>query len=295
MCTWARPVLDEIDVPAVITKPTYASNEHFNLMARMREGLQKMPGAREMRQRMIALMTTPDKPSEHPLNNLVSVFSHAEELNIIFIPKEFQPEGETFDERFLFVGPSIAPRHEASDFPFDQLKSDRPLLYISLGSVFNNRPEFYKQCFAAFADQPWQVLLSIGKHVDPGTLGQQPDNFLLSTYAPQLDILPRTRLFITHAGTNSIMESMYFGVPMILIPQQPEQQMHARRVADLGLGVMLDTENVTAGILREAVGVVSNDEAYRERAQRMQQSVRQSGGYQRAADALIQFAEASRI
>lgn len=290
MCTWARPVLDEIDAAAVITKPTYASNEHFNLMARMREGLQNMPGASEMRQRMIALMTAQDKPSEHPMNNLVSVFSHAEELNIIFIPKEFQPEGETFDERFLFVGPSIAPRHEGSDFPFDQLKSDRPLLYISLGSVFNNRPEFYKQCFAAFADQPWQVLLSIGKHVDPGTLGQQPDNFLLSPYAPQLDILPRTRLFITHAGTNSVMESMYFGVPMILFPQQPEQQMHAQRVVDLGLGVMLDTENVTASMLREAVETVTNDETYRERAQRMQQSVRLSGGYQRAADALIQFA-----
>ena len=169
--------------------------------------------------------------------------------------------------------------------------SDLPLLYISLGSIFTNQPEFYKQCFAAFADQPWQVVLSIGKHIDLTTLGPVPENFLLSPYVPQLDILPRTRLFVTHAGTNSVMESMYFGVPMVLIPQQPEQQMHAQRVVDLGLGVMLDKGSVTTSTLREAVERVAHDEAYRERAQRMQQSVRAAGGYQRAVDTIMQFTE----
>ncbi|MFL5662042.1 MAG: nucleotide disphospho-sugar-binding domain-containing protein, partial [Ktedonobacteraceae bacterium] len=104
-------------------------------------------------------------------------------------------------------------------------------------------------------------------------------------------ILRRTRLFVTHAGTNSVMESMYFGVPMVLIPQQPEQHMHAERVVDLGLGVMLDKGNVTASTLREAVERVAQDAAYRERAQRMQQSVRAAGGYQRAVDAIMQFTE----
>ena len=229
--------------------------------------------------------------STNPLADIFSVFSRAEQLNIIFIPKEFQPAAETFDDRYLLVGPSILPRHEAPDFPFDQLGSDRPLLYISLGSIFTNQPEFYKQCFAAFADQPWQVVLSIGKHIDLTTLGPVPENFLLSPYVPQLDILPRTRLFVTHAGTNSVMESMYFGVPMVLIPQQPEQQMHAQRVVDLGLGVMLDKGSVTTSTLREAVERVAHDEAYRERAQRMQQSVRAAGGYQRAVDTIMQFTE----
>ena len=84
------------------------------------------------------------------------------------------------------------------------------------------------------------------------------------------------------------MESMYFGVPMVLIPQQPEQYMHAQHVVDLGLGVMLDKGSVTASTLREAVEDVAHNEAYRERAQRMQQSVRAAGGYQRAVDAIMQ-------
>lgn len=253
--------------------------------------MQNIPAAREMMERMSARMAEQGGSSTNPLADIFSVFSRAEQLNIIFIPKEFQPAAETFDDRYLLVGPSILPRHEAPDFPFDQLGSDRPLLYISLGSIFTNQPEFYKQCFAAFADQPWQVVLSIGKHIDLTTLGPVPENFLLSPYVPQLDILPRTRLFVTHAGTNSVMESMYFGVPMVLIPQQPEQQMHAQRVVDLGLGVMLDKGSVTTSTLREAVERVAHDEAYRERAQRMQQSVRAAGGYQRAVDTIMQFTE----
>jgi MGT family glycosyltransferase len=291
MCFWARTVIDELHVPAVATRATYASNEHFNMIDQMRERMQNMPAAREMMERMSARMAEQGGSSTNPLADIFSVFSRAEQLNIIFIPKEFQPAAETFDDPYLFVGPSILPRHEAPDFPFDQLSSDRPLLYISLGSIFTNQPEFYKQCFAAFADQPWQVVLSIGKHIDLTTLGPVPENFLLSPYVPQLDILPRTRLFVTHAGTNSVMESMYFGVPMVLIPQQPEQQMHAQRVVDLGLGVMLDKGSVTTSTLREAVERVAHDEAYRERAQRMQQSVRAAGGYQRAVDTIMQFTE----
>jgi MGT family glycosyltransferase len=262
-------------------------------MNKMRERMENVPAMREMIKNMAAqrgAMDAQDGPAPNPFADIVKIFSSVEQLNIVFIPREFQPAGETFDDRYVFVGPSILARHEALDFSFERLSNDRPLLYISLGSIFTNQPEFYKQCFAAFADQPWQVVLSIGKHLDLATLGAVPENFLLSPYVPQLDILPRTSLFVTHAGTNSVMEGMYFGVPMVLIPQQPEQGMHAQRVVDLGLGVLLDKENVTASTLREAVDRVAHNAAYRERAQQMQQSIRTSGGYQQAADALIQFA-----
>jgi MGT family glycosyltransferase len=291
MCVWAKTVIDELQVPAIATRATYASNEHFNLMEHMRARMQNMPGARERMERMRAYMEAQGGGMPNPFASIFSAFSHAEQLNIIFMPREFQPAADTFDDRYLFVGPSILPRHEAPDFPFDRLSLEQPLLYISLGSIFTNQPEFYKQCFAAFADQNWQVVLSIGKQTDRSTLDPVPANFLLSAYVPQLEILPRTQLFVTHAGTNSVMESMYFGVPMVLIPQQPEQQLHAQRVMDMGLGVMLEKETVNATTLREAVEHVAHDPMYRERIQHMQQSVRTAGGYQRAADAIMEFTQ----
>jgi len=289
MCVWAKTVIDELHVPALATRATYASNEHFNLMEHMRARMQNMPGGREMMERMRAYMEAQGGGITNSLVSIFGAFSRAEPLNIIFMPREFQPAADTFDDRYLFVGPSILPRHEAPDFPLDRLSSERPLLYISLGSIFTNQPAFYKQCFAAFGDQSWQVVLSIGKQTDLATLGQIPEHFLLSPYVPQLEILPRAQLFVTHAGTNSVMESMYFGVPMVLIPQQPEQQLHAQRVVDMGLGVMLEKETVNVTMLREAVERIAHDPLYRERIQQMQQSVRAAGGYQRAVDAIMEF------
>lgn len=292
MCAWAKTIIDDLQVPAIQMRPTYASNEHFNLMEEVRARVQTMPGMMERMHSLRAALESGDVDATKAITTMFSAFRRAEQLNIIFIPRDFQPAAETFDERFVFVGPTILPRHEALAFPFERLNAERPLLYISLGSVFNNQPAFYQQCFAAFADQPWQVVLSIGKRSDPAALGPIPANFLLAPYVPQLEILPRAQLFVTHAGTNSVMESLYFGVPMVLIPQQPEQQLHALRIAEMGLGIALDREAMNATALREAVERVAQDPTYRERVQSMQQSVRTAGGYQLAADAMIEFIRA---
>lgn len=291
MCAWAKIVAQELQVPAITTRATYASNDHFNLQDEMKQRMHDFPGMRKRMEMMRTMMAEQGKSSADPFADFSSIWQDAESLNIVIMPKEFQPAAETFDDRYVFVGSSISPRHEAPDFPFDQLDTDRPLLYISLGSVAFPQPEFFKQCFEAFAEQPWQVVLSVGRVIDVTTLGPVPDNFLLAPYVPQLDILPRTHIFVTHAGTNSVLESMYYGVPMVLIPQQPEQQLHAQRVVDMGLGVMLGKDVVSAITLREAVERVDHDPAYRERMQQMQHITRAGGGYQRAADAIMQFTQ----
>jgi MGT family glycosyltransferase len=216
----------------------------------------------------------------------------AAQLYLVFLPKEWQPNGHLFDEHYLFVGPSILPRHEESSFPFDQLNDKSPILYISLGTLFNNWPNFFKMCFEAFGEQPWQVVLSKGEQIDLAALGPVPDNFLVVPHVPQLEILSRTHVFLTHAGMNSTMESLYYGVPMVAIPHNFEQAMTAHRIAHMGLGVMLEKEAVNAATLGEAVERVANDTSFRQRAQIMQRITRREPtGYQRAADAIIQFTQ----
>jgi MGT family glycosyltransferase len=90
---------------------------------------------------------------------------------------------------------------------------------------------------------------------------------------------------------NSTMESLYYGVPMVAIPQMVEQAMTAQRIAEMGLGVMLEKEAVNVTTLREAVERVANEASFRERAQSMQRITREAGGYMRAADAIMQFAK----
>lgn len=88
---------------------------------------------------------------------------------------------------------------------------------------------------------------------------------------------------------NSVMESLYYAVPLVVIPQISEQAVTARRVQELGLGVALDRQTVTTAVLREAVAQVAHDLTFRTRAQAMQQVIHEAGGYQRATDALMGF------
>ncbi len=217
------------------------------------------------------------------------MLTQAADLNIVFLPRAFQPAGETFDERFVFVGPSLqAQRHYSGDFPLDRLDK-HPQLYISLGTAFNNQAEFYNLCFDAFGQTEWQVVLAFGQQIDPAELKEPPANFIAVPHVPQLEVLARADVFVSHGGMNSTMESLTFGVPLVVVPQMSEQEMTARRVQELGLGLALEKETLTAEKLRAAVEQIAHDPSFRVRVQEMQNETRQAGGFQRAVDAIIRY------
>jgi MGT family glycosyltransferase len=296
MCLWARFVVQILKMPAISFFISHAVNEHFNpFLMRPQPPDGRFPQIRDTNRKVHAAIAEICATYQLPPIDLPNgIFTHAEALNIAFSTRAFQPAGETFDERYLFVGPSISPRREHTDFPFDKLDPACPLLYISLGTVANNVSAFFQQCIAAFGESKYQVVLSRGEHIDPTALGTIPDNFLISPYVPQLDILARAHVFITHAGMNSTMESLYYGVPMIAIPQQSEQSVTAQRLAELGLGIVLGKEVVNVTMLQDAVEQVANDLAMRERVQQMKQTTREAGGYIRATDAIMRFKEVQR-
>lgn len=286
MCLWGRLAGQILQIPMVALRPTYAMNEHFGLLNDEVFAIGITPEMIEQMQNGIMDLCS----TYHiPPFDMRQFLSYAEALNIVFLPRAFQPAGETFDERFVFVGPALQLRPDTMPFSFEHV-GEQPLLYISLGTVFNNRPDFFQLCFQAFGGQPWQVVMSYGKRLDVAALGAVPANFLLAPYVPQLEILQKASVFITHGGMNSTMESLYYGVPMVVVPQMLEQEMTARRVAELGLGRTLDEEHLTAEQLREVVVRVQHDVAILQCVQKMQQTVRTAGGYQLAADVILSFA-----
>src|ERR687885_639095 len=295
ICLWGRALAELLGLPAIAFSPTYAMNEHSPLRRQMSSRWSsilngELSGAAA--QAMSEFQeTSKDLHERYGLSPIepTNLFATEEELNIVTLPREFQPNADAFDERYVFVGPCIAARSDGSGFPLDKLPG-RPLLYISLGTVFNTDPRFYATCFEAFANSDWQVVLSIGTNIDPSSIGQKrPNNFVVSPYLPQLKILQNADMFITHGGMNSTMEAIYYGVPMVVVPQQPEQAMTAARVAELGLGVALEAGQVNADVLRDVVITVSGDASYRSRVAHMQKAARDAGGYLRAADAVQQF------
>ena len=289
-CPWGRALVGILDLPAVAFVPSYAMTEDFPLVRRL-SSIFEEPTSPQAEEAMSDLRDVSrqlqDRYGLVPLG-ITDPFISAEALNIVTLPRPFQPDADALDERYVFVGPSISPRSDASGFPLDRLAGD-PTLYVSLGTTFNANPEFFDACFDAFADSDWQVVLSVGARTDPSSLVRIPDNFLVRPHVPQLEVLEHTDVFVTHGGMNSVMEAIYYGVPMVVVPQQPEQALTAARVAELGLGVALEPEQATAGALREAVTTISDDAGYRNRLAHAQQAARDAGGYLRAADAVQRF------
>ncbi|MEZ4669577.1 MAG: glycosyltransferase [Anaerolineae bacterium] len=218
-------------------------------------------------------------------------------FNIVYTSKLFQPGGDKFDGQYCFVGPSIAARPASNEFPFEQITGS-PVVYISLGTINNTNVNFYHQCFEAFGDQPGQFILSAGKQTDLKALGAIPTNFIVQNFVPQLEVLQRSDLFITHGGMNSVSEGLFYGVPQVVIPQQVEQAVTARQVVKLGAGVALGAMppyGATSTVeLRAAVQhVLSQRDVFTAAAEKIGDSFREGGGYVRAAEALIAFGRGS--
>jgi MGT family glycosyltransferase len=180
---------------------------------------------------------------------LLDVFANHNMLNIVYTAKQFQPFAELLDDSFKFVGPSIAPRSDTVSFPFDAL-GDVPIVYISLGTVFNDKADFYRTCCEALADIDRKVVLAVGKRTNIAALGTVPGNFIVREFVPQLELLQRAALLVTHGGMNSVSEALCYGVPLVVIPQTADQFMVGQRIQQLGAGKTMHRGTVTAQKLR---------------------------------------------
>ena len=213
------------------------------------------------------------------------------DITLVFTSRQFQPNSEKFDESYKFIGTSLASRPSDSDFPLSEL-SEAPITYISLGTLAQN-PDFLKKCYQAFADFEGQFVLSAGKNTHIAELGTIPDNFIVRNFVPQLEILERASAFITHGGLNSIHEGLVYGVPMIAVPHQIEQAIVALQLQTQGAGVALKTSppygDVSIVALQNSLREILSNPTYAQNAKRLGESLKNAGGYQRAADEIQRF------
>ena len=216
------------------------------------------------------------------------VYCNPAPLTLVYTTREFQPDGQAFDQTYKFVGPSISSRLTQQNFDFTAIQGRNPI-YISLGTVFNQAIDFYKLCFEAFENTDHTIVMAIGNKVRISDLGGIPKNFVVKNYVPQTEVLQYAKLFITHGGMNSAHEGLYYGVPLVVIPQSADQPIIAGQVANIGAGIPLQMQSLTANQLREAADHVLSHSSFKEAVANMRESFRKSGGYRQAVDEIFEF------
>ncbi len=226
---------------------------------------------------------------KHGLSNYDLIHENASRLaTIAQIPAEFDYPRREKPAWFHYVGGlhNVQSRPNV-EFPFDRLDG-RPLVYASLGTAQNRVYSVFRAIAEACRDPSLQVVISMGGGGTPEDLGELPGNPIVVAFAPQLKLLQRAKLVITHAGMNTTMESIAHGLPLVAIPITNDQPAVAARIAWTGCGEVVPIRRVTAGRIAAAVHRVLDHERYAEQARRLATANRRAGGVRLAADIIEQ-------
>lgn len=209
-------------------------------------------------------------------------------------PREFDYPRRELPRTMHYVGP-LHDLCVRPDVPFDFSRLDgRPLVYASMGSLQNKITHAFETIAKATAGLDAQVVLSFGS-ADAHLPRDLPGSPITVPYAPQLDLIERASVVITHAGMNTVMESLACGVPMVAIPVTNDQPGVAARISWTRTGEVLPFGKLCEDRLRPLVRRVLEDGTYRENARRMQRAIQAGGGVSRAADIAEQALTENRV
>ncbi|HET8897342.1 MAG TPA: glycosyltransferase [Rhodanobacteraceae bacterium] len=189
------------------------------------------------------------------------------------------------------VGPSLpsGPRGDESDFPWDQIDRQIPLVYMSLGSQIYYQPDQFAKVIEAVRGLPLQLALSVAELLDTDELPSLPERVIAVRYAPQLEVLRRADLFISHGGANSVMEALACGVPMLLSPLCNDQFHQAYFIERAQVGTQMDLRAASVADIRATLGNLLHSDSIRNRVAQISASYGRDGaaGAARLISALV--------
>ncbi|MEE1032071.1 MAG: macrolide family glycosyltransferase [Ruminococcus sp.] len=281
MAVWGKAVAMKLQIPFISSTTTFAFNQYSAKITK--QSISQMFG-------MIFSMPKMNKDIKrlqekgYPVKSFLDIIQNDNDTNtIVYTSSEFQPCSETFSDKYVFVGPSIRPAESVIE------KKKEKLVYISMGTVNNDMLSLYQKCIKAFANTEYQVILSVGNLVPLDRFENIPENISVHSYVDQIAVLQKADVFVSHCGMNSVSESLYFGVPLVMLPQTTEQGGVANRVLQVGAGIKL--EKTSAASILDAVNTVLRDASYKKYAEEIACGFKKCTGAKGAADRILQVCD----
>ena len=281
MAVWGKAVALKLGIPFVSSTTTFAFNRHSAKIMKQSAGeLVRMLFAMPRIQKDVNRL----RQAGYPVNSILDILQNDDNTHtVVYTSPEFQPCAHTFSDKYAFVGPSLRPATT------DVRKIRDTLVYISMGTVNNAMLPLYRQLVSQLSGTGYQVILSVGDRVSPQALGPLPEQISVFPQVDQIAVLQKADVFLSHGGMNSVSESLYYGVPLVLLPQTKEQQGVTEQVCRLGAG--LRPRDAKGPALLSAIRTVLTDPLYREAAGRLSESFRRCPGAAGAADKILSVCE----
>jgi UDP:flavonoid glycosyltransferase YjiC (YdhE family) len=197
-----------------------------------------------------------------------------------YAPPRYQPSAGSFMHRLRLPDTTT---HELPDWLSDL--PDRLTVYVSMGTAFSKASGVFSIVLDALRDTDINLILTVGRRVDPAAFGPQPPNVRIEQYVPQDVLLSHCDVFVTHSPFYTQLSALARGVPLVMIPLTGDQPAHAARAVALGVGVALrlsgsqspfllaDTPQLSVETLRNAVYQVLHEPHYKANAKELQREI----------------------
>jgi MGT family glycosyltransferase len=210
-------------------------------------------------------------------------------MNLLLYPRQLQfKRRQPLDPaRFQYLEGCV--RDEGSyAVPAFAARNDKPLVYVSFGSLGAADVDLYKRMIALFGELPYRFLMNVGPYID--RYANVPGNVHLEKWYPQPAVLPHVDLFIHHGGNNSFNEALYFGKPAIIMPYCWDGLDNATRLDDTGYGAKLPRYTWTDDQMWSCIDRLINDPQMHALLVEVSKTMQAAKGAERAARIIAEIA-----
>ena len=211
------------------------------------------------------------------------------QLHLSFVPPSFQDPAAPLPATAHALRPLLtAPLPGEQAPPWLATLPDRPTVYATGGTI-RDRPTFCEAIIAGVRDLDVNLVVTLGRWLDPARFGPQPANVRLAGYISQTLLLPRCAVAVNHGGFSSVLGALACGVPLVILPDGADRPVNARRAAALGVAIVLEEGRRTPAAIRAAVRTVLEEPRYRQRARAVQAEIEALPGPDRGVRLLEQL------
>jgi MGT family glycosyltransferase len=222
-------------------------------------------------------------------------------LFIMYTTDSIEYHRNMFIPQIYYVGPSILEPAEEDlpDFPWEKLNKDRPMVYIATGTLFSEfYKDFYKNTLEALREEnfpiPVQVVMAMGKQELIDELGDIPSNFIVVPYAPQIKLLPKASVVVTHGGVNSVNEALIEGKPMLVVHCGLDRVDMGKRIVHKNAGLCFGHNESTVEKIQNAILQLLQEKKYAQNAEQIMMATNRCNGPDTAAKLILQLADTGK-
>lgn len=219
------------------------------------------------------------------------IFIHSSKLNLVFTSQAFAG----FDEvpsHMRFVGP-VKGRPNNAAFDWERLaQAKTPKIFVSLGTLLVDiRAAFFQKLIDAFAGEPVTIIAA----TNPDIFEVWPDNFIVSSFVPQAELMPHMDAVICHGGFNTVNDTFTNGLPMLITPIAYDHFHTAKLIENAGCGISIRYKRLKIADLRNSIFELLENPKYRNAALKIKETFTSAGGNDKAVQLLEDFAEAEQL